>query len=78
MHRVLRGCIVMDRKWSGMLVGTILGTVKSNLTHHNHHHKISGVMAKKEVQCKRCGHKWTPKVENPQSCPRCKRYDWNK
>lgn len=26
--------------------------------------------------CKRCGHKWAPKVAAPQACPRCKQYTW--
>jgi predicted Zn-ribbon and HTH transcriptional regulator len=24
--------------------------------------------------CDKCGHNWTARVENPQVCPRCKRY----
>ena len=28
-------------------------------------------------KCKKCGHEWNARVENPTSCPRCKRYDWN-
>ena len=32
------------------------------------------------LHCRLCGHKWTPKKKGkpPLSCPRCKRYDWNK
>ena len=26
--------------------------------------------------CKRCGHKWNPRVQNPHSCPKCKTYYW--
>ena len=33
---------------------------------------------KKKHSCKKCGYKWESKLENPLSCPRCKRYDWNK
>ncbi|MBA7662844.1 hypothetical protein ES703_70877 [subsurface metagenome] len=28
--------------------------------------------------CKRCGHKWIPRVPNPQRCPKCLSYDWDK
>lgn len=24
--------------------------------------------------CNKCGHDWIARVENPQVCPRCKRY----
>ena len=27
-------------------------------------------------KCKQCGAEWTPRVENPVQCPRCKRVDW--
>jgi predicted Zn-ribbon and HTH transcriptional regulator len=27
--------------------------------------------------CKRCGHEWVSRVENPRQCPKCKSYDWN-
>jgi len=30
-----------------------------------------------ELECKRCGHKWIPRVPNPRRCPKCLRYDWN-
>lgn len=29
-------------------------------------------------ECKRCGYKWKGKKQYPVSCPKCKRYDWNK
>jgi len=29
------------------------------------------------VKCKLCGKVWQPRVENPQTCVKCKRYDWN-
>ena len=29
-------------------------------------------------KCKRCGYEWDSRIENPKSCPRCKRYDWDK
>ena len=28
--------------------------------------------------CKRCGHKWESRTENPKACPACKSYAWNK
>ncbi|MEE9364809.1 MAG: hypothetical protein V3U92_19585 [Cellulophaga sp.] len=28
--------------------------------------------------CKRCGHSWIPRVENPKWCPYCKSPYWNK
>lgn len=31
-----------------------------------------------ENECKKCNYTWESKIENPKSCPRCKRYDWNK
>lgn len=30
-----------------------------------------------QVECRRCGHKWTPRTASPKVCPRCKHYDWN-
>jgi hypothetical protein len=27
-----------------------------------------------EKKCPFCGHKWTPRVDNPRSCPSCKNY----
>lgn len=26
--------------------------------------------------CKKCGHKWLPKVEEPRQCPNCKSTYW--
>ena len=26
--------------------------------------------------CNQCEKDWTPRVDNPACCPRCKRYDW--
>jgi len=31
-----------------------------------------------KVKCSVCGYVWKPKVKNPVSCAKCKRYDWNK
>ena len=31
-----------------------------------------------KIKCKLCGHRWLARVEDPRSCPNCKRYDWNK
>ena len=28
--------------------------------------------------CKRCDYRWYSRVVNPQQCPKCKRYDFNK
>ncbi len=28
--------------------------------------------------CKNCGHEWIPRVPNPQRCPKCLTYDWDK
>lgn len=28
--------------------------------------------------CQKCGHDWDGRVENPECCPKCKSYDWNK
>lgn len=27
--------------------------------------------------CNQCGLDWTPRVNHPRACPKCKRYDWN-
>jgi len=27
--------------------------------------------------CKKCGHRWVSRVENPRQCPKCKSYGWN-
>jgi len=27
-------------------------------------------------RCKRCGHEWLPRVEDPLACPKCKNLDW--
>jgi hypothetical protein len=32
------------------------------------------VVVKPNLECPHCGFIWTPKVENPRACPRCKRY----
>ncbi len=29
-------------------------------------------------KCRRCLHEWVPRVPNPERCPRCKRFDWDK
>jgi predicted Zn-ribbon and HTH transcriptional regulator len=28
-------------------------------------------------ECLRCGHLWTPKLEKPQMCPKCKSLYWD-
>jgi predicted Zn-ribbon and HTH transcriptional regulator len=35
-------------------------------------------MKTKDSKCKQCGHEWRSRIGKPLSCPRCKRYDWNK
>jgi len=30
------------------------------------------------MKCLKCGYEWEGKKEKPKSCPKCKRYDWNK
>ncbi len=27
-------------------------------------------------KCSKCNHEWESSLEEPKSCPRCKRYDW--
>jgi len=27
-------------------------------------------------KCKKCGHEWIARVEDPIQCPKCKQYDW--
>ena len=29
-------------------------------------------------ECERCGHKWTPRLDMPTVCPKCKSPYWNK
>jgi len=31
---------------------------------------------RKEQTCKRCAWVWTPLVDSPRTCPRCKSYKW--
>ncbi len=30
------------------------------------------------MKCLLCGYEWEARKELPKTCPRCKRYDWNK
>jgi len=30
-----------------------------------------------ELECKRCGHKWTPRKETVKICPNCKSENWD-
>ena len=32
----------------------------------------------KQCTCDICGKEWITKKEKPLSCPKCKRYDWDK
>ena len=29
------------------------------------------------LRCLRCGHQWQPRTPNPESCPKCKSYEWD-
>lgn len=29
-----------------------------------------------ELNCKRCGYTWEPRISNPKRCPRCQCYEW--
>ena len=29
-------------------------------------------------KCKKCGHEWLSRVEEPIECPKCKSYKWNR
>ena len=31
-----------------------------------------------KLTCQRCGHTWTPRVEDVRICPRCKSIRWDK
>jgi predicted Zn-ribbon and HTH transcriptional regulator len=31
----------------------------------------------KTYECKRCGHKWIPRVESPVACPKCHSAKWD-
>lgn len=30
------------------------------------------------LECKRCGYKWCPRVENPVMCPNCRSPYWDR
>lgn len=30
-----------------------------------------------QLECKRCGHKWTPRQNNVKICPKCKSPYWD-
>ena len=30
-----------------------------------------------QAECKRCGHRWIPRVDDVKVCPRCHSYEWN-
>jgi rubrerythrin len=32
----------------------------------------------KKYKCKKCSYEWESRKETPISCPRCKRYDYDK
>jgi predicted Zn-ribbon and HTH transcriptional regulator len=36
--------------------------------------KKAAVPQKKAVKCGHCDYEWTPRVDIPKQCPRCKRY----
>jgi len=31
-----------------------------------------------KCKCKKCGHTWESRTDEPKACPRCKRYDYDK
>ena len=31
-----------------------------------------------KLECKKCGHNWTPKKEEIRQCPKCKSVWWDK
>ncbi len=31
-----------------------------------------------ELECKKCGHKWTPRNKEVRQCPKCKSAWWDK
>jgi Zn finger protein HypA/HybF involved in hydrogenase expression len=31
-----------------------------------------------KLQCRRCGHEWTPRQTDVRICPRCKSASWDK
>ena len=35
-------------------------------------------MKKRELACKRCNHKWIPRVKIVNECPHCQSISWNK
>ena len=34
-------------------------------------------MAIESKQCKKCSYRWTPRIDNPTVCPKCKSYKWD-
>lgn len=30
-----------------------------------------------KLECKRCNHKWIPKIEDVRQCPKCKSARWD-
>lgn len=30
------------------------------------------------ISCKKCGHTWVPRTDNPLQCPHCHSNSWNK
>jgi len=30
----------------------------------------------KKLRCLKCGKEWTPRIDKPEQCPRCKSYNW--
>lgn len=31
-----------------------------------------------KLKCKKCGHEWIPRTDDPAECPNCKARDWEK
>lgn len=52
-----------------------MGKIKSiPKTFINNHLPISKM---KELTCKRCGHTWIPRIDNPIRCSKCKNKRWD-
>lgn len=37
-----------------------------------------GIIKRSRCECKRCGHRWRPRIESPHFCPRCRSLLWYK
>ena len=32
----------------------------------------------RKLECRKCGHKWTPRRDDVRQCPKCKSVRWDK